>query len=170
MYEGVTLTPLYDLVKPREHHDHWMKFDVGAGFPLPGGTYRCEFTLGQKRAQATFRSGGPQGDIVTAVVCSDTNVFTYDGFPVCKSDQSGTAIQSPNAVICEAIYPKAMGHVGRLTLLRGSEVIDDRRFPIEDPMVQHYHRFAASSIPPGLYTCRFSLDDNVIVDRQFGIK
>lgn len=165
-YEGVKLPPFYDLVKPGRH-DHWIKFDIGANFPLPGGTYRCEFALGKKRAQATFHSGGPQGDLVTAVVCSDTNVFTYGGFAVCKSDQADTAIQSPNAVICEAIYPKAMGHVGRITLLRGSEQVDDRRFTIDEPMEQHYARFGGSSTPPGLYTCRFWLDDNVVVDRHF---
>jgi hypothetical protein len=61
------------------------------------------------------------------------------------------------------------GTSARITLLRGTEQVDDRRFTIEDPMIQHYARFRAPSIPPGLYTCRFSVDDSVIIDRRFEI-
>jgi hypothetical protein len=81
----------------------------------------------------------------------------------------GTTIRSPNAVICEAVYPKATGHVGRITLLRGTEQVDDRRFTITEPMSQHFQRFQALSNLPGQYTCRFSLDDNVVIDRPFQV-
>ena len=167
-YEGVKLPPFFHPLAPGRHN-HWIKLDIGADFPLPGGTYRCEFSIGRKRARATFVSGGPRGDIVTAVVCDDLNVFMYEGFPVCRTDQAGAVIRSPNAVICQAVYPNATGHVGRITLVRGSEQLGDRRFTVTEPMQQHYERFRAPSISPGKYTCRFSLDDNVVVDRPFEI-
>jgi len=168
-FEGTKLPPFFDSLKPGLSHTHWIRFDIGAGFPLPGGAYQCEFAVGPKRAVAKFVSGGPRGDIIDAVVCDEGNVFRYEGFPVCRTDQAGTAIRSPNAVICEAVYPKATGHVGRVTLLRGTELVDDRHFSIDEPMSQHYERFQALSNQPGQYTCRFSLDDNVVVDRPFEV-
>ena len=156
-------------LSPGRTHTHWLKFDIGAGFPLPGGAYQCAFTVGQKRAAAKFLSGGPRGDIVDAVVCDEANVFNYGNFPVCRTDQTGTVIPSPNDVICEAVYPRATGHVGRITLLRGTEQLDDRRFEIQEPMLQHYSRFQGLSTRPGQYACRFSLEDNVVIDRPFEV-
>jgi hypothetical protein len=168
-FEGAKLPPLFKLLSAGRTHTHWIKFDVGAGFPLPGGAYQCAFAVGQKRAAAKFLSGGPREDIVDAVVCDEANVFNYGGFPVCRTDQAGTLIRSPNAVICEAVYPKAIGHIGRITLLRGTEQLDDRRFEIREPMVQNYSRFQGFSNRPGQYTCRFSLDNDVVIDRQFEV-
>jgi hypothetical protein len=168
-FEGVKVRPFFESLRPRRIRTHWIKFDIGADVPLPGGAYQCEFAVGRKRAVAKFLSGGPRGDIVDAVVCDEANVFTYGGFPVCRTDQAGTVIRSPNAVICEAVYPNATGHTGRITLLRGTQQLDERRFDIQDPMTQHFSRFQALSNQPGQYTCRFSLDDNVVIDRPFEV-
>jgi hypothetical protein len=170
-YEGVRLSPFLLSVR-RGVRNPWIRFDVGAGFPLPGGSYRCEFSAGRARVSAMFVSGGPKGDIVTTVVCDTERTIMYGDFPVCRADEAGTVIESPSAVVCLGMYPKVPGRRATIALVREGELMGRRIYTVTAPMIQIYARFSTlgrETMLPGHYLCRFSLDDAVIAETPFEV-
>lgn len=170
-YDGVRLSPFLDSVRAGVRH-RWLWFDVGAGFPLPGGAYRCEFSAGKAKTSATFVSGGATGEIVTAVVCDTENTTMYGDFPVCRADEAGTVIESPSAIVCLAMYPKAKGRSATIALIREGDLPRPRTFTVSAPMTQYYERFSTvgrQTMLPGHYVCRFSLDNVVVVETPFEV-
>lgn len=170
-YDGAKLPPFSNSVRKGVRR-RWIRFDVGAGFALPGGRYSCEFASGRTRTKATFVSGGPTGEIVTAVVCDSENAFDYDNFPVCRTDEAGTVIESPSAVVCLAVYPNVSGRKATITLLREGERIESRVGTVAGPMTQRFARFQSpgrATVRPGKYVCSFLLDDRIVVERPFEV-
>jgi hypothetical protein len=171
-YGRANLPPFTVTVTGR-HRRHSLTLDLGADLPLPGGKYRCSFSLGHAVKAATFTSAGPAGEAVDVVACDGANTIASGGFLVCRSDQSGTPFRAPSSIMCNAVYPNAKGKTSTIEMLRDSQLLKQpRESRISEPLWQVKDSFAAPSgqtLANGNYECRFSLNGTIVADKQFQV-
>jgi hypothetical protein len=171
-YEGADV-PAFIVTVSRRYRRYWLYLDVGADFPLPGGSYRCGFAVGHAKKTANFKSAGPTGDAVDLAACDGANTNDYGGFLICRYDESARPISASTSIVCNAVYPNATGKTSAIEILRdGQLVAPPKESHINAPLRQVDNSFAAPhgmTLKAGNYECRFSLDHTVVAHKQFEI-
>jgi hypothetical protein len=126
--------------------------------------------MGSQHQSASFVSTGPTGDVVDIDVCSGANIFRYDGFPVCKHDESAT-LTAPTAVLCTGVFPLATGMTASIDFVAadGHLIFSPSPFTINGPFVQGQREANIRAIGPGNYVCRFTLDGKVVAEKPFQV-
>jgi hypothetical protein len=139
--------------------------------------------------EATFQSGGPVGTIVDVEACSANNAYVIalnPLFAVCHSDESASPIVAPNAVVCNAVFPSAIGELAQVELFRRSptapgglelvgakpEQITEADWQVDGPFsnqgqIRGRLKTARTKLPAGDYLCRFMLNGSIAADREF---
>jgi hypothetical protein len=152
----------------------WIDWNLGAGFPLPGGRYQCRFTSGKATATAVVTSSGPTGPIVDATICDERNTRRYGSdrsFYVCLRDQDAGTIALGSSIVCNAVYPSVVGHKRKIEVLddAGSSLVTTVDARVEGPLIQAQRRYGPIN-KPGRDRCRFSLDGNVVTEKTIVVQ
>jgi hypothetical protein len=144
--------------------------------PLPGGSWRCDFSFGAARAGAAFRSAGPTGKVIGASVCPGEETLLYGSRPirVCRSDESARPLRSTDEIVCSGVYVKARSKALKIQLLSaGTDIAEPLEDIIDAPLWIAWGVFMADpaigKFAAGDYVCRFSLIGVPVVDKPFQI-
>jgi hypothetical protein len=152
---------------------YWISQDSGGPtMPLPGGKYECSFSLSSAHAHVALMSSGPTGDVVDLEICTVENAFKYNGFPVCKSDQTAVPISGGSAVVCNGTVPDASGKnvVVNFTSSDGTIVKQGASNTSYEPLEQYYASVSTDALRPGArYDCQFTFDGVVVAEKPFTV-
>lgn len=168
-YDGQRLAPFRDQLGPGTRQLD-LKLDSGQpDGPLPGGSMRCSFAIGLKRISATATSRGPTGPVIDMTVCAATDVFTYDGFPVCRKDESA-GLNSAEAITVDAIFVNAKGDKARIDFALPGQptTLGGQGNPTKlDDLIEQVNWTTAEKLNPGSYVFRFLLNGQIVAEKPF---
>jgi hypothetical protein len=151
------------------------KTNVGINMPVPGGSWRCEFSFGSATTSLGFKSAGPAGEIVDAAVCTRPDVLSFGPNNTearCAKDDSGKPMLALHRIYCNAVFAHPATTAATIQLL-GSDgtVLSTSNLTIGRPTISQ----GFLSIDPALvstaggYICRFQLADGISLDKPFQI-
>ena len=128
-------------------------FDTGGEQPIPGGIYTCVVRAGTAQGSATIKSSGPMGAIVQAAACSGDHASRIGParlFPLCPNDESARPVAGGRAgsVVCNAVYPSAVGQTATTELLRDGTPIGHTSFKVTETLTQASSSAPLTSIRP----------------------
>ena len=153
-------------------------FDTGGEQPIPGGIYTCVVRAGTAQGSATIKSSGPMGAIVQAAACSGDHASRIGParlFPLCPNDESARPVAGGRAgsVVCNAVYPSAVGQTATTELLRDGTPIGHTSFKVTETLTQGVLERPSDVNPtplqPGNYGCRFTLSGGETVTKSFSL-
>jgi hypothetical protein len=168
-YEGAPMG-LYRASRSAGTQTEWNGWDTGQpDGPLPGGRWSCAIVAGGKRVTAGFVSTGPRGPVIDVTVCAATDVLTYNGFPVCRKDESA-GLNSSECITVDATFVNAAGEKARIdfgvpgqpTTLGGQG-----NATLLDAAIDQVYDTSACKLNPGTFEWRFLLDGYQEAVKQF---
>jgi hypothetical protein len=150
----------------------WVFENIKVDQPLPGGSWRCEFSVGSARTSLTFASGGPVGDIVNVAVCSRDGTVRHESskLTLCRRDDSAALLPAGEPVFCSATFAGVTGKIALLEILRGGVRKSSTDFVVGSTIwlgTVLLRPYATATLQPGEFVCRFSLDGQVVAERPF---
>ena len=102
-------------------------------------------------------------------VCAATSVFLYNGFPVCRRDESA-GLNSAEAITVDAIFVNATGQKSRIDFAIPGQptTLGGQGNPakLDGPIEQAYWT-TAEKLNPGSYVFRFLLNGQIVAEKPF---
>jgi hypothetical protein len=136
---------------------------------LPGGRYRCDFSLGNRRIAIRFRSPGPMLPVLAASSCPTST--TLEG--ACDYFEGAQPFHPPShSITCSAIFARLQGHSVEIQFLREGVLIYAARDRLDYPITSHWAHTSAGrgqTLPAGDYVCRFLLDGASVAEKRFSL-
>jgi hypothetical protein len=170
---GVAQTIGPTILRPGTHPT-WIYENVKIDQPLPGGSWRCEFTLGSARTGVGFTSGGPEGDVVNAAVCGRGKTVRHatSGLTLCRKDDSTASLPASEPVRCSGTFAGVPGKAALLEIVRHGVRRTSVDFVVGSTIwlgTVQLRPAAGSALQPGAFACRFSLDGEVVMEKPFRV-
>jgi hypothetical protein len=151
----------------------WHNTNVGTNMPVPGGTWRCEFSFQSTKAQLVFKSGGPTGQIVDAAVCPASAVLSSGhALKRCAEDNSGKTLPGSERIYCSAVYAHPTSDTAKIEVLTADgATVKTTNLRIGKPTVSQGFGYVNPSKlkSSGRYLCRFTLGNGTTVVKRFRI-
>ncbi len=128
---------------------------------VPGGSWRCEMTVGGETRSATLESSGPTDWFLDTAVCP-TSTTLDEAVAVCGVDHSTRGMVQTDRVTCSASLVGLSGHRVQTTLEHdGVGVMTSVGIVPDMPLSSYAKDFAAPAgfvFSTGVYDCIFSVD------------
>ena len=152
----------------------WIYENVKIDQPLPGGSWRCEFTLGSARTDVAFTSGGPEGDVVNVAVCGRQTTVRHEtsGLILCRKDDSTAVLPASEPVRCSATFAGVPGKVALLEIVRRGVRRTSVDFVVGSTIwlgTVQLRPSEGATLQPGSFACRFSLDGEIVAEKPFAV-
>lgn len=168
-YRGVAF-PLFGTSVSDKRRGLYIYLTAGPN-PMPGGNWACELRVGPEHVRKTFRSAGPSGPILYGAVCSSSHSVQAGAARVCRRDESASAFGGNAPVLCSAVFAGGKGKQGGFEFLHeGKSVGLSEDFELPYPVTAAGFRLSPEPrLPPGRWTCRWTLAGRVVASKPFRI-
>jgi hypothetical protein len=158
-------------------------FAVFAGYSLssihelPGGRWTCKFTFAGSSKSLSFRTSGPGGPLLYQSACISTGIDSSTA--LCGQDQS--TLTSPSSISCTAVVVGAEQKQVKLDFVyqgggpvqgfsRTANPQPDREFYAASITLQPQDvALSTTTMPPGKYTCLWSIDGRQVGEKDFQV-
>lgn len=117
-YDGSSVQgPDWSVRVPAGTRYHWFSYTVGAGVPLPAGSWDCTFTLGPAKVIVPFRTVGPSGDVVDLTICAGRNTIGPLKYGLCRIDETSTGLPYTESIACSALVLHKIGAIAKVEIV-----------------------------------------------------
>ncbi|MGH7883155.1 MAG: hypothetical protein ACREN8_09670 [Candidatus Dormibacteraceae bacterium] len=146
--------------------------------PLPGGDWSCRFGLGSVTQEIKFQLQGPTGTLLYPAACSNLQEEPTSGAPLCR--QSMEQINSPSELVCSDVIFGSKGKEVAIELsYTGGSAPHFARTSAgvaTTPLFPNVGAFAPADVgqptptmPPGSYSCRWTIDGQSAGSKDFSV-
>jgi hypothetical protein len=139
-------------------------------YPLPGGPWACELRVGRELVRKAFRSAGPTGPIVHLRACGASTTASAGPTRVCARDESATAFEPSDSVVCSAVFAGGEGKLAGVAFLYEGEPAFDGDFELPLPVTAAGPRLDPDPrLAAGDWSCRWTLAGRVVGEKAFRV-
>lgn len=147
---------------------------------LPGGRWGCRFSVPKQQQDIGFQINGPNGPLLYNYACSASDVSSPSGIVLCRTDQN--VVKAPQSIACTAVVTGALHRQVKLDVAfdgAGSTpaatrssygTADSELFGASVRLGPSDFGAPSVTMPPGAYTCTWSLDGQQIGQKQFQVQ